>query len=254
MMEEKLSTIDLFFDDSGYTGEDFDNDEQRNYFLAALAIPQNIQNDLCKELKIVWENAALITKKNINSLELKGEQLYGGKGIFKSVILEDRLSILDMIFEVIIKYKIQIFWEGLPKHEWVLKTNSENKNIPFLPSVIFSFCKDLYTLFTKTSGYKKFRIIGDENNWIGPNSILKLNALDNWANLIDNGVLFLSSKEVVGLQLADIVVNTLYRANKRSCPNPTKIQYEFSKTDKIAIDFHKRLSDSFYNLGDTLKR
>jgi hypothetical protein len=88
-VEEKISSADIYFDDAGYTGEDFDNNIQRNYFLSAVVIPQNIKVGLWKELNNVWEISALITNKNDHDIELKGNQLYDGRGIFKSVALDD---------------------------------------------------------------------------------------------------------------------------------------------------------------------
>jgi hypothetical protein len=66
----------------------------------------------------------------------------------------------------------------------------------------------------------------------------------------------LSSKDIRELQLADIVVQTLYRANKKSCPNPQKNEVELSVVDKIAMEYYQHLSNSnlFVNMGATIKQ
>ncbi len=236
--------LTIYFDESGYTGEDLCNPEQRNLLLAGIAV--SAENDaFWNDLSRVWSLMKNVLRAVPNTAELKGSDLYGGKGHFKEVPLEDRLSIIELVVGIIIKYQIEILWDGLPKHLWrdrVLHTNTCDQEKPFWESVLFAFCSELHDVATSRYDTNHIRIIGDENSWKKAGDKLTLNHPCKLEHPFDLDVSFRSSSRTKGLQLADLLVHTLYRSNKCQVPDPQMNPPKLSNTDRHAERFHRRIA------------
>jgi hypothetical protein len=246
--------VEVYFDEAGNTGDNLRDETQRNLFLAAISIPEDVRGSFWKRARAAWKLAAALTGTPMNGLELKGEQIYGGKGNFAHADLKGRCRLLDEIFSALVSHGITVFWEGLPKHRW-LERVTEDMGLhgpkSLWPQVLFAFCNELCEVLPAVYQASEIAVVGDGNPWIGPERLLKLLSSDNWTCLLDGGIAFLDSKDVPGLQLADIVVHTLYRANKEACPAPNSDPVRVSNTDRIAFKYHKILTDAglCWNLG-----
>ena len=80
----------------------------------------------------------------------------------------------------------------------------------------------------------QLRIIGDENSCAEADSKLAIDVPGRWDCLHDGGVFFMSSSQTPGLQIADMVVHTLYRVNKMQVPDPSLEPPRVSNFDRIA--------------------
>ena len=66
----------------------------------------------------------------------------------------------------------------------------------------------------------RFHIAGDENAFIGANRLLQHRDPNRWPQLAGDGFEFYRSSGADGIQIADVVAHTLYRANRAQQPPP----------------------------------
>lgn len=232
--------LEAFFDESGTTGNKIDPN-QPNLLFACIVIPDSKKESFWASADVAWNIAGNILNQKPDTIELKGSEIYGWNKTFKNIELPIRLQILDVIFSAIIQHSIQIFWDGSPKDIWeeFLKArNLNNDQHPLYKSLLFGFCSELYPLLDVLYQEGKFLIVGDENTWIKNGERITLGEI--WKRLVNNGIHFCSSKKVPGLQIADILVHTLYRSNKYfNCVAP-----KMSKSDLLAEMYYKRIADA----------
>jgi len=244
-MSETTPEVTVYFDESGFTGEDLRHPVQRNLVLAGVAIPAG-KTEFWSSIWLAWARAASTLHVAPDTVELKGSQLYGGWGLFKGICLEERVAVIDSVIECLVRHRIDIFWDGLPKHRWLAKMSrlAPAEQPPFWKAVLIAFCTELHDVASAVYGRRRLRIIGDENSCAEADSRLTIDVPGKWGCLHDGGVLFMSSSETPGLQVADMVVHTLYRANKVQVPDPSLQPPRLSKFDRIAAAYHARLSEA----------
>ena len=105
-------------------------------------------------------------------------------------------------------------------------------------------------------GLHSFRIVADETPRIRPGRLLQSTSDRPWRKLHDGGVIHDSSARNRGLQVADIVVHTLYRANKASWWPPGVPPVEPTGTDLLARRYLERLVEGkvLFNLTQARER
>ncbi len=82
---------EIYIDESGSTGMDLGNTDQPNLMLAAPLIPADVEASFWTHAMNAWNSASDLLGVPVDSIELKGSELYGGKGKFKDIGSEDRL-------------------------------------------------------------------------------------------------------------------------------------------------------------------
>lgn len=246
-MLNSMPTVEAFIEDAGNTGDDLDHPQQTNLFLGCLIIPCTRASEFWKQAGEAWEFAKKLIPNCQEDIELKGEKLYGGWDSFKGVALDNRCRILGFLINAVIEHRAYVFWEGIPKHLWrdtLATMNLSRRKAPLWKSALFAFCDGLYKLLDLLYADGYFRIICDENSWVGPRMLLQPPGKEQWPRLLDGGVIFESSAETRGLQIADVLIHTLYRANKTSCPPQEENPPALSNTDKLASAYLSKLEDS----------
>ena len=252
--------IESFIDDAGNTGENLEDPVQRNLFLACLVVPCLRASGFWTRIEPAWQIAASVTNHSSHEIELKGNEIYGGQGPFEGVPLNDSCRILDTIVEASIAERLCVFSQGMPKHEWSSCLREEGlkpENLPFSKLMLYTFLRETYGLLDQLyDGPHEFRMTADENSWIHKNHVLQSSDQGSWSRLADKGIVFRSSAELRGLQVVDIIVHTLYRANKDACPPPNTPPARLSETDKLAHAYMKRLEDGsvLHNLVQARKQ
>ncbi len=228
---------ELYFDDSGNTGDDLGHDAQRNLFIAGVLIPVDKVTLFAAATDSVWRNAEEMT--GIRGVELKGADIYGGKGQFKSTEGAARVGLIERLVDAIIDHELPILWQGLPK--WMAQHGGLSTEV--WKKTLFGYCSLLGELFERLDpAPRSVLVVGDENTWIGERCALCPPPQAPWPSFVDGDVKFHDSGKVRGLQVADIVVHTLYRANKSNCPDPQRPVPQLSNTDRTALAFHQKLA------------
>ena len=246
-METGDTVLEAYFDESGHTGEDACHPVQQNLLFAAVVVPSRQKDAFWTEANLAWELASQALERSAESIELKGSDLYGGKGLFGGVDLDTRKRILEVVFGANELNGIRVMWLGGAKHLWPPRLHElglDRRDHPLLHDWLFAFCNGLYEVLATFYSEGIFDIVGDENEWCHADRRLVLPGTGGWQRMYGEGVTFLSSSQVRGLQVADVMVHTLYRANKSAVPNPAFDIPRPSNTDKLAESFHGRLEDN----------
>lgn len=242
----EVAGVEAYFDEAGTTGEATDPDQQ-NLLFAAVVLPAGVAHDFWLSAKDAWLRAGAALPQRTESVELKGSELYGGKGPWRRVALEARTEVLDALFGAIVDNKIPVMWDGAPKHLWSVApesgTPSGNQHKPFYNSFLLAFCNSLYHLLECAYPSGPIRLVGDANSWVSADRRLSVRG-HRWSRMQGGGVEFLSSRNERGLQVADVLVHTLYRANKAIVPNPSLPAPMLSNTDRMAETFHRRIEEA----------
>jgi hypothetical protein len=258
-MPVESKVMEVYFDEAGYTGENVDDLSQSNLLLAAVAIPAEVAEIFWRRAARAWKIAATCLEVPLTAVELKGADIYGGKGQFSDVAGSTRMEVLEAVFETLTELQIQVYWDGLPKHEWKHVLHSQGKTpeqFPFWKHVLLGFCSGLYQLLSALYPNDPIHLAGDENSWVGAGKMLAMRDSDRWCQLTSGGIEFHRSSEVHGIQIADVVVHTLYRTNRDHLPRPGTKPPKLSHTDLKAKEFHARLAEKglWTNVSTTLSR
>lgn len=250
MAEDRI--IDVFVDDAGNTGDTIDR-VQTNMFLGGIVVPVLRADSFWKDIELAWQRAASVSSQTKPHVELKGEGIYGGKEPFRGVPLGDRKAILDVVFDTVIAYRVPFFWAGVPKHMWrdeISAAGLTPKDVPLWKSSLFTYLGLLYEVLDLLYGGGTFQIVCDENSWIGKPkkdgkfNVLRPPSIKPWPRLVHGGVVVDSSARNPGIQLADLLVHTLYRAYKVSCLPPDSGNISLSNTDRLAASYLQKLVDA----------
>lgn len=234
--------VDVFIDDAGNTG-DHPDPVQTNMFLGGVVIPGPRSEDFWRQASDAWEYAKGISGSS-DDIELKGSQLYGGREMFKGVAIPDRKKILDLIFEPIVAHQIKFFWEGVPKHMWhekLAENGTTSQATPLWKSALFTYCHLFHDLLDMLYEEGHFRVLCDENSWVRAEYLLIPPDQAPWPRFTHGGVMCDRSDRHKGLQVADLLVHTIYRANKASCAPPGS-RIELSEMDKLAQTYVEQLT------------
>ena len=255
-VEPCIEEVEVYCDESGNTGEDLLETQQGNLFLAAMVVPPAIRDAFWRNASRAWYVAAGYLGCAVTSVELKGVNLYGGKGPFHRLSGRKRIEILEIIFTALAEHRIHAFWEGVPKHRFAAERQRLGmipKELPIWKSVLATYCDELYDLVCALYPHEWFCVTGDENSWVEAGRALKH---PRWDRVAGDGVQFLPSSQVPGLQIADILVHTLYRANRTELPPPGAPLAALSNTDRTAQLLRARLADAglWVNISTALQR
>lgn len=215
----------FFFDESGKSNlSSSKKSGQENLIVAGILVREI---GFWDDVKKAWEHAAELLSIEPDKIELHGWELYGGKGIWSNA--PNALPVLEIIFSSLKKHHIPIYWTGLPVERLKIIQDEPWKH------VLVHYLNLLHCKFSKLEFENPVEVYGDANSWVKPRNAL---AMDTWRLFENNQVGFLSSANVYGIQLADIVAHTLYRSNKSTLSN----------TDKTANNFRMQISGQFYHL------
>jgi hypothetical protein len=190
----------------------------------------------------VWLHAASALGWPLEQVELKGADIYGGKNAFAKVAPQVRFEVLDLLFGALERHEIAILWEGVPKQEWARRIAAEgdpNLSRRTLDRMTLGFCSELHELLSAAYSTGKFLVLGDESEWVPAGKRVEV---AGWDRMVRHSVHFVSSARTHGLQVADVVVHTLYRVNRGYLAEGHLRSQPATRGDKIAEDFPLRLA------------
>jgi hypothetical protein len=82
-MTNEQEVMEVYFDEAGYTGEHLNDLSQSHLMLAAVAIPADIAGEFWRRAERAWAIASKYLNVRLDEVELKGTDIYGGKGQFR---------------------------------------------------------------------------------------------------------------------------------------------------------------------------
>lgn len=251
--------LEVYFDEAGYTGENLADPAQPNYLFAAIVVPPGSSPAFWPAANEAWSIASGILGAPPDAIELKASDLFPGWGLFEGVALAERIKVLAKIFDSVVDHRISVMWDGAPKRLWEKRLQEiglSRREHPTQSSWTLAFCCGLYDLLSSISSGCPIHIVGDENDWIKAGCRLEMRDPGRWSRLVGNGIEFDESKKHLGLQIADIFVNTLHRANRATTLDASVEPPALSGTDRLAVSFHKKLQDAglWFNVTSNLAR
>lgn len=202
----------LYADESGSTGTDYDNPQQKIFTLAGLAIPDKdwyvLNNEIQKRKSIISSD---LIKYEIHTNDI----FQGSKNIdrgydFRKNSLDENLYILEQLVDMIVDFNIPIFSVVIHKpnfKKFITKLHGSSLKVdPYLYA--FSFLSIDYNNFLITKKENGMILLDENNNIIDSLEVLYSKLLiDNFendtSNIIENA-LFLESRKNNFIQLADI--------------------------------------------------
>lgn len=202
----------LYIDESGSTGTDYDNPQQKVFTLAGLSIPENdwyILNNEIQKKKI--EISADLVNYEIHANDIFQASKNIKKGFdFRKNTVEENLNILEQLVDLIVDFNISIFSVVIHKpnfKRYIAETHGSSIKIdPYLYAFSFlSIDFNNYLIDKKQNGM----ILLDENNNITDSletlysKLISDNFENDTSNIIENA-LFLESKKNNFIQLADL--------------------------------------------------
>lgn len=202
----------LYADESGNTGIDYDNPQQKVFTLAGLAIPDMDWYDLNNEIQKRKTNISIdLVNYEIHANDIFQSSKNSQKGYdFRKNTIEQNLNILEQLVDLIVDLNLTIFSVVINKtnfKKFITKTHGASIKIdPYLYAFCFlSIDYNNFLIEKKENGM----ILLDENNNIidSLETLYSKLLLDNFEsdtnNIIENA-LFLESKKNNFIQLADI--------------------------------------------------
>ncbi len=235
-----MEASEIYIDESGNSGSDLRNPDQPNLMLAAVVIPSSCESAFWSHVIKAWNLAADLLDQSVNSIELKGFELFGGKGLFRGSDGSKRCKILSTVFEAFIQHDGIVFWDGFSKTSLsnsLSKVEMQLSANQLSDRVIKVFADNLHRAIEKLQPDGPMFVMADELPTKPPGKALQC---DSWTYFEENAVRFGSSADAQGLQVADIVVHTLARANRASLP-AAEVP-EFSNTDQLAMKLRDDLA------------
>jgi hypothetical protein len=239
---ERLEASEIYIDESGSSGSDLWNTDQPNLLLAAVAIPLSRESAFWRQASAAWMLAADLLCQPADSIELKASDLFGGRGLFRESDGGKRREILSTIFEALVQHDGIVFWDGFSKASLAhtlreAETWFSSKQLS--DRVVKVFAENLHRAIERLRPDGLMFVMADELPTRRSGKALQC---DSWNYFEDNAVQFGKSSEAHGLQVADIVVHTLSRANRVSltASTPSKL----SNTDQLAVTFRERLASA----------
>jgi len=219
----------FFFDESGKSNlASADSSGQDNLVIAGVLIPY--ESSFWDQAEKSWLRAAQLLGSPGQEYELHASEIYGGRGPWKGI--NDRRSILDSMINALCDHGIPIYWIGLPVSEMAAIEGKRWRKILFHYIDLFHKLMEARAASTKI----EIEVYGDQNEWVKAGSALE--SASRWPMFSERLVGFHDSRLVHGIQIADIVAHTLYRANKK-----TK-----NSTDTQADEYRKMLSRNIIHL------
>lgn len=214
----------MYADESGSTGTDYDNPQQKIFTLVGLAVSDSDWYDLNYEI----QKRKLEISRDLVNCEIHTNDIFQSskneqKGYdFRKNTIEQNLNILEQLVDLIVDFNLPIFSVIIHKpnfKKFITKEHGNSIKIdPYLYA--FSFLSIDYNTFLinkKQNGM----ILLDENNNITDSletlySKLLIDKFENDTNNIVENALFLESRKSNFIQLADICnfyINKYYSIN-----------------------------------------
>lgn len=202
----------LYADESGNTGIDYDNPQQKLFTLAGIVLPDSdwytLNNEIQKRKAEISED---LVSYEIHANDIFQSSKNKQKGFdFRKNTIGENLQILEKLVDLIVEFNLPIFSVVIHKSnfkKFINKTHGPSIKIdPYLYA--FSFLSIDYNNYLITKNSNGMILLDENNDIIESLDVLysKL-ILDNFendtSNIIENA-LFLESKKNNFIQLADL--------------------------------------------------
>lgn len=202
----------MYADESGSTGTDYDNPQQKVFTLAGIAIPDGDWYDLNNEIQHRKEKIS----KDLIRYEIHANDIFQAsknieKGFdFRKNSIKYNLNMLEQLVDLIVDFNLPIFSVVIHKpnfKKFITCTHGNSIKIdPYLYA--FSFLSIEYNNYLINKNQNGMILLDENNNVVEPlehlYSKLILDNFEGCTNNIIENALFLESKKNNFIQLADI--------------------------------------------------
>lgn len=232
----------LYADETGNTGFDLDNTQQRIFTLAGVMIESRKWNDLNEEINLKKaEICPLLANTEIHTGDIFQGAKNEKKGFdFRKNSVEENLRILEKLIDLIVEFKLPIYSVFIDKPDFKKYTAKKGIRVdPYLYAISFLSVEYNHFLINKN---KNGMILVDENNVVisQVENVQKLLVNENYvsnSNQIIENILFLESKKNNFIQLADICnfyINKYHSIMRYDCmKNEVKKEHCLEMYNKI---------------------
>lgn len=235
-------TAQIFFDDSGNTGNDLSNASQRNMLIGGILVLPETAAQFWSDIDAIIKRAE--TLSGTSGVELKGTEIYRGIGSYATVSEVDRFQLIQDVRDAILRSAVYVVYQGFPKHMLQARLQANPQSLNVWQGTLFAFCRLLHDVLGSRLVDYQFEVAGDENNLCPPGHALTNTA---WSRFVNHQVRFKSSSATPGLQVADLLIHTLYRANKTNllptgaAPPLLATGDQFAEQVRLSLEAQKRI-------------
>ena len=215
----------MYADETGNTGFDLDNTQQRIFTLAGIMIESHKWNDLNNEINLKKaEFFPSLANNEIHTNDIFQGAKNEKKGFnFRINSMEENLRILERLIDLIVEFELPIYSVFIDKPNFKKYTSKKGIRVdPYLYAISFLSVEYNHFLIKKR---KNGMILVDENNGVisQVEKVHKLLVDENYvsdSNQIIENILFLESKKNNFIQLADICnfyINKYHSITRYNC-------------------------------------
>jgi len=233
-----IADIEIYLDESGYTGSNLDTPEQPNLFFAGMRIPNDKKVDFWKDADKAWILAAELCKTFPDKILLKGKELFTylikGGGIFRGIDFPTKCRVVDLLVEAIIKHDLTLYWDGFKKEE-------DKPKICNIDRLFFkgfaAFGNSLYQIENFLNPRFKIHLLAHHHPEIEQCDTTDKALNRNWPMMIGRRIELLPASAHRGIQIIDIILCILNRRNKYQQIDTSKL----NRVDQKVIEYHERI-------------
>jgi hypothetical protein len=208
----------VYFDETGNTGTNLDDAQQRVFVLGAMVVPEAIWQDLEKGLRAAVD--AAFPPPRPEDFEIHGSDLRNGRGYFQGLSVGFRIALRDQWLELAHQYGVKFIYRSIDKgrfRSWAHATLGSGVKInPYI--VAFPLVARVVNAYLAVCPENPLGIfVFDENKEVVHDvekSLSILRGIDNSLRLgrvVEKGF-FIDSAKSLMLQLCDVC---LYCARKK---------------------------------------
>ena len=110
----------VYFDETGNTGTNFDDTQQRIFALGALVVSEDVWQDLEMDLQAAVDSTFPLPRPE--GFEIHGGSLRNGEGYFRGFSVSDRIAFRDRWLELACQHGVKFIYRAIDKdrfRRWV---------------------------------------------------------------------------------------------------------------------------------------
>jgi hypothetical protein len=218
----------VYFDETGNTGTNFDDIQQRIFALGALIVPEAVWQDLEKDLQVAVDET--FPQPRPEDFEIHGGAMRNGEGYFRGFSVADRMALRDRWLAMARQHGVKLIYRAIDKgrfRRWLHATLGSGVKInPYV--VAFPLVARVVDEYLAGCPEKPLAIfVFDENKEVVHDiekslSILRgINSALRLGRVVEKGFFIDSAKSLV-LQLCDICLYYARKKEEQAMGSPAK--------------------------------
>lgn len=218
----------VYFDETGNTGTNFDDPQQRVFVLGAMVVPETVWQNLEKDLQAAVDS--MFPQPRPYGFEIHGGALRNGQGCFRGLSVNARVAFRDIWLALARQYEVKFIYRAIDKsrfRSWVHRELGSGVKInPYV--VAFPLVARVVDEYLASRPEKPLGIfVFDENKEVVHDiekSLSLLRGIDNSLRLgrvVEKGF-FIDSAKSLMLQLCDVCLYSARKKEEQSMGLPAK--------------------------------